>query len=104
VADLQQKLVVLVGDAIQRLAEVKLLKSLQEEVNRRTAELDAARVRQGQLSATQLQEVEDLAREQGRLADLIIDLSRAAEQKPEDHPETLPDLREENAKKSKEKP
>jgi hypothetical protein len=86
------------GDGIQRLAELKLLKSLQEQVNRRTAELDAARVRQATLTPPQLEELAELAREQGRLADLITDLSRPADEKPEENPEMLPDVREDQKK------
>ena len=67
------------AEAIQRLAELKLLKLMQEEIHRRTRELEAARVRQGTLSEEQNRELAELAQQQGRLADLLLNLSQPKE-------------------------
>ena len=45
------------GDGITSLAELKLLRLMQEELNRRTASLDAARQKQGELSPEQEQQL-----------------------------------------------
>jgi hypothetical protein len=63
------------ADATGRLAELKLLKLMQQEVNRRTGELEEVRLRAGTLAEDQLAAVRQLAEEQGRLAALIGDLS-----------------------------
>ena len=75
------------ADAIRRLAELKLLKSLQEELNRRTGELETLRVRQGSLTVEQVREVAELAQQQGRLADLMMHLSPPNEVKPDSEPD-----------------
>ena len=62
-------------DAIQRLAELKLLKLMQEEVHRRTIELEETRLRAGTLTEEQTQSLRQLAEEQGRLATMIGELS-----------------------------
>jgi hypothetical protein len=67
------------GDAIRRLAELKLLKLMQEEIHRRTRELEDARVRQKTLSQEQNREVAELAQQQGQLADLLLNLSQPRE-------------------------
>jgi hypothetical protein len=77
------------GDAIQRLAELKLLKLLQEEINRRTSELQALRVRQRSLSPEQVRELADLTEQEGRLADLVTNLTPPASDKPADVPDEL---------------
>ncbi len=74
------------ANAIQRLAELKLLKSLQQELNRRTGELETLRVEQGSLTADQVRELVDLAQQQGRLADLLMNLSPPKEAKPDSEP------------------
>ncbi|MBW8884242.1 MAG: hypothetical protein JF612_05580, partial [Planctomycetia bacterium] len=61
-------------------AEIKLVRLLQQTINERTAELEAMRVRSGDLSAGQQQELETLAREQGRLADMVLDWIKATGQ------------------------
>ncbi len=83
------------GDAIQLLAQLKLLKLMQEEINRRTAELEEAiRRRGGAVSPEQQSELDELASEQGKLADLLFNLSQPAEENPEDNPDSLPDVRD----------
>jgi len=80
------------ADAVQRLAELKLLKLMQEEINRRTMELEEIQRRIGTLSEEQLDELKDLAAEQGNLADLAMDLTAPTEGNPEEDPDALPDL------------
>jgi hypothetical protein len=74
------------GDAVQRLAEVKLLKWMQEEVNRQTKALQDLRQQQGGLQPDQQQRIDELAAEQGRLAELIEKLAQ-----PPVSPLPLPD-------------
>jgi hypothetical protein len=62
---------------------------MQEEIRRQTAELEKLRSQTGQLDAQQMQRLEALAREQGKLADMVMDMIQAAAEKPED---SLPDL------------
>ena len=64
------------GDNLPRLAELMLLKKMQEEIHRRTVELEKQRRDQGEWSESQQQEVQDLAQEQGRLAELLLELSQ----------------------------
>ena len=70
--------------AIGSLAELKLLKLMQEEVQRQTAELEKIRSEAGELDTQQRQRLESLAAEQGKLADMVINMIKAAEEKPED--------------------
>jgi hypothetical protein len=62
------------SDAIRRVAELKLLKLMQQEIYRRTAELETVRVRAGALTDEQVEAVRQLAEEQGRLAAMIGDM------------------------------
>ncbi|QDU96808.1 DUF4175 family protein [Lignipirellula cremea] len=78
--------------AIERLAELRLLKSLQEAINSRTLELENLRRQQGDLAEEEIVEANELAEEQGRLADLIINLSQPVAPPPEENPDQLPDL------------
>lgn len=57
------------GDTIPQLAQLKLLKSLQEEYLERTEMLDKLRDKDGKLPEAVLAEKEELAREQAELAD-----------------------------------
>jgi len=77
------------ADAIQRLAELKLLRLMQEEINRRTIELEEKR--NGAITDEELEALDDLATEQGRLAGLTLDLTVPVEGNPEDDPESLPE-------------
>ncbi len=63
------------SDAIERLAELKLLKLMQEEIHRRTIELEEARLRTGSLTGEQTESLRQLAEEQGRLATMLGELS-----------------------------
>jgi len=84
------------GDGVHSLAELKLLKLLQLEINLRTAELQAALDAGEELSDAQQRDYQALSEEQGRLAILILEFMPAAGPNPEDEPDALPDLREED--------
>lgn len=82
------------------LAELVLIKLLQEDVNSRTKELDAIRKR-GKLTPDESQEFERLGKEQGQLAELLLEL--IGEQK--ENADTLDlDLKESDAKPDELKP
>ncbi len=82
---------------IQLLAQLKLVDLMQKEINRRTDELEEARMRRGgTLTEDQQHEAEDLAVEQGKLADIILNLSQPIDSNPEDDPDSLPDVRRES--------
>jgi hypothetical protein len=72
-------------DTIRSLAEVKLMKLMQQDLNSRFQQLaernDAA------------EEFVRLSDEQGKLADLMQNFTRPPAENPEDDPEALPDLR-----------
>ncbi|MBI2824870.1 MAG: hypothetical protein HYX69_09305 [Planctomycetia bacterium] len=80
--------------AVRSVAELKLLKLIQEQINRRTQALDEARRESIELSAEQEREYAALSQEQGKLADMIANMMQVADEKPEDDPERLPDLRQ----------
>jgi hypothetical protein len=73
-------------DGIPVLAELKMLLSLQRELNARTAEL-GKRAAAGQLSEADAAELQALAQEQGELADLTRNITRFAPDEPEPAPE-----------------
>ncbi|HEX5106659.1 MAG TPA: hypothetical protein VFV87_22720, partial [Pirellulaceae bacterium] len=91
------------GNLAGAMAELKLLKLLQEEINRRTAELEDLRVKNNQLLPDEEGELASLAREQGRLADMVYNLIEATAPRPEDNPDALPDPLPKEAEE-KEKP
>ena len=78
------------GDFGGSMAEIKLLKFLQEAINARTAELESRRTRQGSITADQQQELDSLARQQGRLADMVLELIKASAQPDDEGPELFP--------------
>jgi hypothetical protein len=78
-------------DPFSSLAALKLLQLLQGEINRRTQALEAVRRQEGQLTAEQMLELEGLAAEQGRLAEMVLNLIRESVERPEDNPDLLPD-------------
>lgn len=63
-------------DGIPQLAQLKMLKSLQEDLLERTSALDALREKNGALDVAQQTELDALALEQGQLADLTRNLVR----------------------------
>jgi DNA repair exonuclease SbcCD ATPase subunit len=86
------------GGRVTSLVELKLLKTMQEDLYRRTVELHEARQRRGDdMTEEMLAELTELAQEQGRLAQLLLDLSEPPDTAPEDDPETLPDIRKEDS-------
>lgn len=74
----------------QNLAELKLLKLMQERIQARTGDLEKLRQKAGQLAPSELDELAGLAVEQGKLADMVVDMIRAAAEAPEDVLENLP--------------
>jgi hypothetical protein len=76
------------------ISEVKLLIAMQKEVNARTKEFDELRIKQGDLTEEQQARYDQLARRQGRVAELFKKLlqTSAAEQEPL---EPLPDVLDE---------
>ena len=73
------------------LTELVLIKLMQEEVSERTKELDAVRKR-GPLTPVEQEEIGRLSVEQGKLADLLLDImGQTTPEKPDD--ELLPDLK-----------
>ncbi|MEI8020974.1 MAG: hypothetical protein WCH39_22405, partial [Schlesneria sp.] len=80
------------GDMLPQLAQLKLLKSLQEEYLERTEMLEKFRDKDGKLPASMQEEKDDLAREQAELADLARNLitkflQQQADRKNEKTPE-----------------
>ena len=78
--------------AKQRLAELKLLKLLQQELNRRTRELHEAVEAAGGPTEEHRRQYTAISREQGQLADLVLRLLETEPQDPEDDPDSLPDV------------
>jgi hypothetical protein len=85
------------GSRITNMAELKLLMKLQQQLLRRTAALEQDRQRRGGvLTDDALAELIELSQEQGRLAEITLEISEPADEPPEDNPENLPDVREED--------
>ncbi len=66
------------------LAALKLLQLLQGEINRRTQELETVRAREGKLIDEQTRLLDSLATEQGRLAEMVLNMIQEVVPKPED--------------------
>jgi hypothetical protein len=64
-------------------AEIKLVRLFQQRINQRTVELEAIRVGMGNLSPEQQHELDALAHEQGRLAEMVLDWIKTASQSPD---------------------
>jgi hypothetical protein len=64
------------GDGIPATAQLKMLKSLQQEINDRTEALDEVQRRNQKLTPAQGAELRRIAEEQGVLADLVRDMTR----------------------------
>ncbi len=80
---------------VQTVAELKLLKLLQQEINLRTATLQEAVEKAGQLTDSLRKESRALGEEQGRLADLVLEMLQPEPNAPEENPDSLPELEEE---------
>lgn len=78
------------GDGIQHVAQLKLLRLMQDALRQRTAQLDKIMQESGKWTDEEQAEVARLAEEQGSLAELIFNLGQPAEENPEDDPESLP--------------
>jgi hypothetical protein len=87
------------GDGIPSLAQLKMLKLMQQDINERTLVLQEAANRQ--LTPDEQREYTALGEEQTALADLVLNLSKP-EESPEDSPENVPDLKPEDLKLEKE--
>jgi hypothetical protein len=81
------------GDGIPSLAQLKMLKLMQLEINDRTQGLEEQFAKAKELSAEQQQEYQALAEEQSKLADLVLNLSKPKEDAPGDDPAELPELK-----------
>ena len=64
------------GDGLPPAAQLKMLKSLQQEINERTDGFDELKRRGKTLTAEQTAEVDQLQNDQGTLADLVRDLTK----------------------------
>ncbi len=81
-------------DGIPPLAQLKLLKSMQEDLKQRTEKLAEAWPNQQQLPEAAQRQYEQIAAEQGRLAELLLNLSQpAADDTEPDSPREVPDLK-----------
>lgn len=80
-------------DGIAEIAQLKLIKLMQEEINRRTRELDESLGSKSALSAEEQRQYTQLGAEQGQLADLLSNLTPVTEHDIEADPERLPDVR-----------
>jgi hypothetical protein len=84
-------------DGIPSIAQLKLLKLMQTEINERTKALAQTLGPDGGPTDEQLREFAGLSQEQGELAEMIINLSQPAEDDPEADLDALPDLMPDDA-------
>jgi hypothetical protein len=75
------------GDGIPNIAQIKLLKLLQTEIRSKTVALAELRQRQEKWTADQEKQFEGLSQRQGRLADMVRDLTRPVAPEPENEGE-----------------
>ncbi len=83
------------------VAELKLLKAIQEQINNRTSVLVDAHRKSASVTSDQEAEYQALSREQGRLADLVTNMMQTADKRPEDDPERLPDVRQDTGPRTR---
>lgn len=79
-------------DGGRLLTELKLLRLMQVDINEQTKTLEGVRRQSGKLTAEQKRAYASLSAEQGKLADLLLDLLQPDEANPEDDPENLPEM------------
>ncbi len=79
-------------DGIPEIAQLKMLKLMQEEINMRTSDLQERYGKQTELTDIQQREFDNVSQQQGELADLMFNLSKPTKAAPEDDPEKLPDF------------
>lgn len=70
------------SDGIPQLAQLKVLRSLQEEVNERTADLGKRYPDPGKIPQAVQRELQALRKDQQEIADLLDELTTAGEPKP----------------------
>jgi hypothetical protein len=80
------------GDGSHVLAQLKLLKLLQEDLNQRYRT-----VKTEETGDAATRELTELAQEQGKLAELTARLAEPPQENPEDDPEKLQDIRQDKA-------
>jgi len=85
------------ADGIPPVAQLKMLKLMQLDLNERTAELRADYQQQGDWTAGLQERLADVGEEQGILADLARSFSQPADAPPEDDPDGLPDFFDDDA-------
>ncbi|MGD9644993.1 MAG: hypothetical protein AB7U73_04720 [Pirellulales bacterium] len=80
------------GESLPDMAQLKLLKLMQLDINERTREL-AERLTDEEAAGDDVaRALERLGVEQGKLADLVRNLSQPDDERPADDPEAIPDL------------
>lgn len=84
-------------DGIPPLAQLKVLKMMQQDLNSRTDEIRADYQQQGEWTPELQARLAEISEEQGLLAELARGFSQPSEPAPEDDPENLPDLFDEEA-------
>lgn len=78
------------GEPTGTLAELKLMKLMQEYLNARTRALEETLTKTKQLTPEQLEEYTALSQEQGKLADLLLELTKPIGDKMKDDPTRAP--------------
>ena len=79
-------------DGVSDVAQLKLIKLMQETINQQTEDLGQSVGRQQPLSPKQQRRLAMLSDDQRQLADLVLDLSRPTVEDPEDDPQRLEEL------------
>ncbi len=85
------------ADGIPPVAQLKVLKLMQQDLNEQTNELRVDYQKQGQWTAALKKRLADVSEEQGLLADLARGFAQPADAAPEDDPESLPELLDDEA-------
>lgn len=80
-------------DGIADLAQLKLIKLMQLELNERTRELDVSIDSSEGATPDELEQYAVISVEQETLAELLFELTKPSEPDPENDPDNLPDLR-----------
>jgi len=78
-------------DGLRSVAELRLLRLMQQSLNRRTELIEQSRSTDGVLPAQQLQLLDQLAVQQGQLAELLFRMSQPPDEGPEDQLRGLPE-------------
>ncbi|MFO0945120.1 MAG: DUF4175 family protein [Planctomycetota bacterium] len=78
------------ADGIPNIAQIKLLKLLQTQLKSRTVALAKLRGPDGKFTDDQRKDIEDLSRRQGKLADMVLELTKPAPEEQEAEGEEKP--------------